>query len=234
MPSGERSGLVQQQCGAPRELFQYTAALDDRAAPGCDRHSRHQRDRRGQDQRARSRDDQHGNSAVGAAGRPREGCCSQADQQEPDGVAIGHADKRRLRLLGFRNQPDNPGIGALGRLGAGDQVERRPGVHHAASDLIPLPALDRNRLTSERRLVQDSPASRDGAVHRHEVTMSHQEHVAWHDLIERDLLKRAVAVPARRPRRPLKQRSEVAAGPARRPAFQRPTAGQHHRYHRGR
>ena len=203
MPTGERSGLVQQQRGAPRELFQYTAALDNRAAPGCDRHSRHQRDRRGQDQRARGRDNQHGNSPVGAANRPREARCNQANQQEPGSVAIGHADERRLRLLGFGDQPDNSGVGAIGCVGAGDQVERRPGVHHAASDLIPLPALDRNRLTSERRLVQHRAASRDGTVHRDEITMSDQEHVARHDLVERHLLQGAAAVPARRPRRAL-------------------------------
>ena len=53
------------------------------------------------------------------------------------GVAVGEPHERRARRFGFRDQPDDAGVGALRPRRRGPQVERSAGVHAPASDRVP-------------------------------------------------------------------------------------------------
>ena len=96
VPAGQGSGLVQQQCRAPGEPLKHSPALDHHPAPRRHRQPRDEGDRGGEDQRARGGDDQHRYRPLRPGHQPRGSGPGQAHQQEPDRVAVGKADKRRL------------------------------------------------------------------------------------------------------------------------------------------
>ena len=168
-----------------------------------------------------------GGEPPGAAGE------RHGDGQEHDGVAVGHARHGRARALRRLDQADDAGIGALVGAGGGGEVEGVADIGRAAHDRFAGALLDGQRFAGQRRLVEHRHALGHRAVDRHHVALAHQQPVAGHDLLERHLLQRVVAVAQRRARHPGKQRGHVAPRPLLGEAFQVLAAGIHQRDDRG-
>ena len=90
---------------ARASVFEGAAALDDDPALGRPRDPGHDRDRRREEQRARRRDDEHRQGPDRVAGdEPGDSGDGEGQRQEQDGVAVGQADERRLRVPGPRGR----------------------------------------------------------------------------------------------------------------------------------
>ena len=101
LPGGQGPGLVQQQCRALGEAFEYAAVLHDHSAVRRRGKARDQCHWRRQHERAERSHDQNRDSSRRATqlpGRPGHG---EGQRQKPQRVPVGEPDKRRLRLLGF-------------------------------------------------------------------------------------------------------------------------------------
>ena len=115
-------------------------------------------------------------------------------------VAVGQPRHRRARMLRRLHQPDDAGIGALVGAVRGQHVEGVADIGRAAEHGVAGLEPDRQRLAGERRLIEHRHALGHRAVHRHHIAAAHQQPVAGHDELERDLVERAVAMAHRRAR----------------------------------
>ena len=176
-PLGQRAGLVEQHHLPGGQAFQRAAALDDDADARGPGQPGHDRDRGGEQQRARRRDDQHRDGADRVtAERPGRGREDERERHEEDGEPVGGAHERRRRGLRLLDQAHHPGVGGLGGRRGRDQLDRLPGVDHAAADVVAGDPLDRQRLPGERGLVQHRRAEQP-AVDRDDLSGAHEQAV---------------------------------------------------------
>ena len=162
------------------------AACDDAGDEG---------DRRRQDERARRRRDQHREAADRIARQePGRAGDDQRDGQQQQRVAVGQADERRLGGLRGGHQPHDARIGAFAGRRGGAHLESLAGVERAAARRLAFPAVDRDRLAGQRRLVEHGARAGDDAVDRDDFAGAHQDRVA-----DRDLLRSATSSIARSP-----------------------------------
>ena len=233
VPPGERPGLVEEEGLGPAELLERGPALDDHPAPGCPREAGHDGDGRGEDQGARRGDHEHGHGAAQLAGRgPGDRGEPEAHRQEGHGPAVGQAHERRGRGRGLTDQPHDAGIGRIGGVGGGPQVEGPARVDHAAADQVTGRPGDRDGLTGQRALVEHGGGGVHQPVDRHDLAREHEQQVPDRHGIERDVVGTVGPVPVGDLRGSLDERGELPLGPASRPRLQGPAGGQHHRHHR--
>ena len=186
----ERARLVEHDGVGARERLERAAALDENALARRLGDAGDEGDRRGQDERARRRRDQHREPADRIARQqPGRAGDEQRDGQEQQGVAVGQTDERRLRGLRRRDQAHDARIGALARRRGGAHLEGLAGIERAAARGLALAAVDRDRLSRQRRLVEHGARAGDHAVHRHDLAGAHQDGIADRDLLDGDVLE---------------------------------------------
>ena len=115
MASRQGSRLVDEQCGALRQALEDGATLDDDPPPRRVRQSSDQGNRRREDERARRGYDEDSNGPCRSSRDPGTGSDDQTQDEEPDRVAVGQADKRSLRGLGLRTSRTIPAYASLRR-----------------------------------------------------------------------------------------------------------------------
>ena len=229
----ERAGLVEQHGLRLAEQLDHAAALDDHPGARGPRDTGDERDRGGEDQRARRCDDEHGDRAHGVAARGPGGAGhEQRDREEDRGVAVGEPHEGRLLRLGLADEADEVRVRALGGRTGRAQLEGIGGVRGAAPRHPASVDRARQRLSGERRFVDDGLVRDDDSVDRHDLTGAHDHDVAHDEIVHGDLLEGVAAPPRGHARGALDERRQLAPGPARRHLLERVAAGQHQRDHR--
>jgi hypothetical protein len=143
-----------------------------------------------------------------------------------------------LRLL---DQPQDARVGARLGAGGGAQVERRPGVDHAACDRVAIGPLDRFGLAGQGRLIQhggrpdDQPVDWDhlARLDQQQVPRPHRphRHVGQRPVpVARPTLGR-VPVAVCDPRGAGQQRAELPPCPVARVGLEQAARGEHHGDH---
>ena len=228
LPEGERAGLVEQHRLRPAEPLERAGALDDDAGPGRPREACDERDRRREDERAGGRHDHDGETAPGVPrGEPGEACDCEREGEEVRGVAIREPGELGPVGLGGLDEPHDRGVRALRRRGGDAEIEGVAGVRRPGADMPVAGDRDGQRLSRQRRLVDDGLVADDRAVGRDDVPGPHRHDVAGLELLDPDLLHHAVDVPVCDARGPLDEEAELAPGPAGGPGLERRAAGHH-------
>ncbi|HEU0278108.1 MAG TPA: hypothetical protein VFQ95_09840 [Rhodanobacteraceae bacterium] len=228
----QRAGLVEKQRARRGQRFQRTAALDQDSARGAARQARHHGDRNGKQQRTRRCHHDHGQRAHGiAAHGPADAGQPQRERDEPGGVAVGQAHRRRLGALRGFDQPDDACIRAGRGTRRRQQVEGIAGVHRAAAQQRAAMIGVRHGLAGQRRLVEHRPVDREPSIHRDHLAVPHQQAVARLHCVDRKLRQRVIAVHLNRARRARHQCRHRTPGAPLGKAFQQIAGRQHQRDH---
>ena len=185
---GQRARLVEDDGAGAGERLQRSAALDEDALARRLRDAGDEGHGRRQDERAGRRRHQHRQRPDGSPDSSQAApATSKRDRQEEQGVAVGQADERRLRGLRRGDQAHDAGVGALARGGGGAHLEGLARIERAAARGLALAAVDRDRLSRQRRLVEHGAGARDHAVDGHDLAGAHHDCVADRHGIDGDV-----------------------------------------------
>ena len=192
----QRAGLVEDQRRDPGQRLERFRALDKHPEMRRARKPGHQCHWNGEDQRARRRHHQHRNRPDRIAREPPGGGCQRDGHgEEQQRVAVGQPRHRRLGFLRRLDQPDDPGIGAVCGPQCDPKIEGLARVGGAAHHVLPPRQPGGHRLAGQRGLVEHRAGALDGPVHGGDVALPDQQQIARRDVVERDFIQSALAMP---------------------------------------
>ncbi len=156
---GQGAGLVDDQDPDLGQRLQRASALDEDADLGRAREAGDQGDGHRQDQRARRGDDQHSERPHGVAGS-EPSAAGKEQRQSEEGEPVAVRQPRHGRLPGLRrlDEPDDAGIGAVGRPPIRDQGEWRADIHRAAQHGLVHTEDGGQRLARQAGAIEDGTA----------------------------------------------------------------------------
>ncbi len=225
---GQRAGLVEHHGVDAAERFERCATLDEDAMPRGPGNARDEGDGSRKDERAGRRGDEHRQGAHGIVGNhPRDGGQRERRRKQQQGIAVRHADERRLRGLGGRHHLDDARIGAVGRRGGGLHLESFPRVDGAASHRFARLAFHRDGLAGQGRFIERSLRGKESSIGRNDLARADEEPVPGSDRVDRHVVEMVADKPVSEARGAVQQVFQIALGASYREIFERVSARIH-------
>ena len=156
------------------------------------------------------------------------------DDEEQKRIAVGQPGHRGLRRLRRLDQPDDAGIGTVGGAPRDPQIKGIARVRRAAHHVLAAVQTHGHGLARQSGLVQHRPVAFDRAIHGRHIALPDQKKVVRCDVVQRYLVKRAIAVPRRCPGHAGQKVAHLAPGAALGKTLQKGAARIHQRDHRRR